>query len=363
MPDTQNMGRGDEYAAVLVHVDVVPEGDGWTYPPYDGIIHNGRIYGRGACDNKGPAVAALYCLKVLKDANVTGKRRMRVIFGADEERGMQDMPHYFENEPYPVMAFTPDAEYPIYNREKGLLHMDVFLKGLEQDSPFRSIVGGLAPNVVPDKCTAIVKSGAVLLSELLESAKQFASDKISIKEMENGDFSITSVGTTAHASRVSMGFNACQHLVKFLCFAMGEKAPNQLRYIDECAGSEYDGKSFGVKCSDELSGELTLNIGILDLREDSGKMSIDIRYPVSQKGEELYGIIAKKTENFGYEAVIDMHKDPLYIPQDAPLIQKLSKAYESATGQKAELKAQGGATYARTLDNVGVCLRGGIRGW
>ena len=280
---------------------------------------------------------------------------IRVSVGCDEARGMGDIPYYFETEPLPVMAFTPDAEYPIFNREKGLLHMDASLKGLGADCPVRSIEGGLAPNVVPDKCVAVIKKGAVSLSHLKETVKTYASDRILIEETENGDIQVTSTGVTAHASRAQLGFNACMNLVKFLCLVLGENAPAALKYANACVGLGTDGEGFGIKSQDD-SGALTINIGIFRADETGGLMTIDIRYPVSEDGEKIIETIRKKSQKYGCDATVDMHKVPLNIPESAPLIQKLSKAYERATGKTAEVKAQGGATYARTLENRGVAF-------
>ena len=114
-------GQGDETIGILVHLDVVPEGRGWTYPPYGAEIHNGKIFGRGAFDDKGPAMAALFALKTLKDAEIQFSRKVRVIFGTDEESGMEDIEYYLKHAEMPDMSFSPDAEYPIINGEKGIL--------------------------------------------------------------------------------------------------------------------------------------------------------------------------------------------------------------------------------------------------
>ena len=116
-------GEGDEMIAVLGHLDVVPEGDGWNYPPYGAVIDNGRMYGRGTVDDKGPTIAAFYALKAIKDAGVPLSRRIRIIFGLDEERGSRCIKHYVQKgEELPVMGFTPDGEYPIIYAEKGILN-------------------------------------------------------------------------------------------------------------------------------------------------------------------------------------------------------------------------------------------------
>lgn len=346
-------GTGDDYVAVLVHVDVVPPGNGWNHPPFEGVLENGRIYGRGAIDDKGAAVAALYCLKALKETGTTGSKRVRVIFGSDEESGMRDIPYYFTKESLPVMAFTPDSEYPIYNVEKGLLHMEAHMGGLGKDSLIRWVKGGIAANVVPDQCAAVLR-GDLQEEKLNQAVKDFANERITLRRLPSGDIEVYSVGLTAHAAHADLGFNACLNLVKFLNTLPEDETPLPLRLISDCLSLETDGNSFGVKCSDELSGSLTLNIGILELEEDKGKMSIDIRYPATKKGQELIDTIRGKLALYGGTIDINMHKEPLCISPDSELIRKLSKAYEKATGQKAELKAMGGATYARTLEGRGV---------
>ena len=69
-------GSDDDALAILVHLDVVPEGDGWHFPPYGAVIENDRMYGRGTSDDKGPAVAALYAVKAVKEANIPLKRKV-----------------------------------------------------------------------------------------------------------------------------------------------------------------------------------------------------------------------------------------------------------------------------------------------
>lgn len=106
-------GEGKDYIAVLGHVDTVPEGEHWTYPPFSGAMHNGRIFGRGALDDKGPVISALYSLKAIRDSGVPLTRRIRIIFGADEETGDLDIEHYLSKEKPPVCGFTPDSEFPV----------------------------------------------------------------------------------------------------------------------------------------------------------------------------------------------------------------------------------------------------------
>lgn len=79
-------GEGEEMVAVLCHLDVVPAGDGWHYPPYDCTWAEGRIYGRGVIDDKGPAAAALYALKAVRDSGAPCTAGCACWWGATRRR-------------------------------------------------------------------------------------------------------------------------------------------------------------------------------------------------------------------------------------------------------------------------------------
>ncbi|HWQ21029.1 MAG TPA: Sapep family Mn(2+)-dependent dipeptidase, partial [Methanotrichaceae archaeon] len=116
-------GQGDDYVAVLSHMDTVPEGGGWTYPPYGAEIHDGKIFGRGATDDKGPSMAALYGLMAVRDSGLNLSKKVRIIFGTTEETGREDIEYYLEREKVPASGFTPDGEYPVILAEKGFLDL------------------------------------------------------------------------------------------------------------------------------------------------------------------------------------------------------------------------------------------------
>ena len=106
---------------ILTHLDVVPVGDGWTVDPvWRALRMTDRIIGRGASDDKGPAVAVLYAMKAVLEAGMPLRREVRLILGCDEESGMEDMailPGACRYAPKPASA--PDAMYPVINTEKG----------------------------------------------------------------------------------------------------------------------------------------------------------------------------------------------------------------------------------------------------
>ena len=123
------VGGGDELLGVLGHVDVVPAGTGWYTDPFGPVIKDGKLYARGASDDKGPTVAAYYALKMIRDLELPVSKRIRVIIGTDEESGWGCMDHYLNVAETPDFGFSPDAYFPIINGEKGNVSVNLNFKG------------------------------------------------------------------------------------------------------------------------------------------------------------------------------------------------------------------------------------------
>ena len=154
-------GEGEELVAVLGHLDVVPVGDGWTMPPFGGVIEDGRLYGRGAIDDKGPILAALFALDEIKRSGTPLRRRVRVLFGTEEETGTADMEYYVNHcGELPAMGFTPDGAYPLIHGEKGLL-MEEYVCDCEPGL-IQTIWSGTAANIVPALARAELADGRVI---------------------------------------------------------------------------------------------------------------------------------------------------------------------------------------------------------
>ncbi|NOU74744.1 dipeptidase PepV [Paenibacillus sp. LMG 31458] len=359
-------GDGEELVAVLVHLDTVPEGIGWTYDPLSAEIHNGRIYGRGASDDKGPAVVALYALKAIKDLGVNPKKRIRIIFGTNEENGMTDMDHYFAREPVPDYAFTPDAAYPIIHAEKGYY---VFrLKRLhtvaERDRRILEMAGGVAPNVVPEHCRTIIETADAKPEELerivLLAEENPHIDAILTKERR---VEITAVGKSGHGSYPPSGINAISHMAAFLHTIGGIVPEDEFwRFIRTAIGFEAFGESLGLACNDPVHGRLTVNLAQIRLDEEMAEAILNVRYPVTADGKTVLAKLRQKAAGYGVEVEVAAYMAPLFVPPDHALIRKLSRAYEAIMGEKAELLSIGGGTYARKLQNRGVAFGAGFRG-
>jgi len=356
-------GEGEEIVGVLVHADVVPEGSGWSYDPYGGELAGGRIYGRGTSDDKGPAAAVIYGLKAVMESGEKFNRRVRIIIGCDEESGRWAcMKHYFKHNEMPLCGFSPDADFPIINSEMGILifNLEKEFKKSEECScgglEIKRIKGGNKVNMVPDYCECeleMKKDFTERIKKTAEYMKEKSNAKLDLEFTENRCI-IKSYGISAHGSTPGKGVNAISQLVSCLC-RLPLKTSEQADYINflgEHIGMETDGTSFGVAMSDEVSGELVFNLGVIDITEGKGTVGINIRYPVTRTSDDVYDRIREKISSAGIKLVVGDGKDPLYVPADNFMIKVLQKVYEDVTGEKAELISIGGGTYARAIKNA-----------
>jgi succinyl-diaminopimelate desuccinylase len=348
-------GQGDDLVAILVHLDVVPEGNGWTKEPYGGEVIDGKMYGRGVNDDKGAAISSIYALKSIMDSGLKMNKRFRIIFGCDEEQGWEDIRYYLDHEEKPTCGFSPDGPFPIVNTEKGILRLKLKKDiGSQDSSNIRviSLVGGDRPNMVPEEATCLLK-----INKYTNSVKtylnNFTEHNLEITENEDG-ISIRTKGKSAHGSEPYLGVNAIVKMISILTNLedIDEDLYSFLNFIDSYIGSDVKGEKFKIDFQDEVSGFLTLNPGVLNYDGKSVHVTLDIRYPVTFKGDYIVSKITEKALKNNIEVELLEDKEPLFIDEDNPLIQKLKNAYERVTGNKAELISLKGGTYARAIDNA-----------
>ncbi|MGL4987872.1 MAG: dipeptidase PepV [Cetobacterium sp.] len=347
-------GSDEEIIAILGHVDVVPEGKGWDYPPYEARIVDGKMYGRGVLDDKGPTIAALYALKAIKDSGIKLNKKVRVIIGANEETGWGCMNHYFGklNMPQPLMAFTPDSTFPVTYAEKGILHLMV-TEEFAENLDF-SINGGVAFNSVPDSAVAVLPlSMKESISENLDKFNFEKNYNILMAE-KDGKLELVSLGKASHGASPSKGYNAISALFSFLQNIKIEdsKLKNIVDFFGKYVKMEYSGKSLGVDFNDEPSGDLTLNIGKIECKDKNLMFGLDIRYPVTFTKEQVIDEVQKRTDEMNLKISVRSEKNPLYVPKDSFLVQTLMNIYKDITGDsEAEPISIGGGTYARAVKN------------
>lgn len=338
------IGEGDEMVAVLGHLDVVPAGEGWDYPAFGGEIHDGVMYGRGVLDDKGPTIGAIFVLKAIKDAGIPLKRRIRVIFGTDEERGSGCMQHYVaSSEEKPVMGFTPDAEYPVIFFEKGMSPVKIGVKQPKQgDIKVLELDGGNAGNIVPKNCKIVLEGE--------HEIKEF-SDVQSV--IEDGKTVVTAVGKNAHGSTPELGVNAITKLLTALAdLPAGGDFAKIRDFVRDELRDETNGESLGIRYVDEETGETTVNLGLLKMNQDELSIYLDIRYPKNADPATVKRVLEEKAAKYGLE-ILGLEQVPmLHVPKDSQLVQLLMQVYREETGDESEAIAIGGGTYAKTLPNI-----------
>lgn len=338
-------GEGEELVGILGHLDVVPVGEeGWDYPAFSGEIHDGVMYGRGVLDDKGPTIGAIYALKAIRDLGIPLKRRIRVIFGTDEENGSSCVQHYVESgEEIPTIGFTPDADFPLIFFEKGMTVMIAGSKKAEQGAvKVLEFKGGAAPNIVMEKCRLVLE-GVHAVSEQ-EGVKVSVVDGNTVVEAE---------GVGAHGSKPELGVNAAVLLFKAVKdLEIGGSFQKVRDFILAQIGTETNGKTLGICYQDDETGETTVNLGLIGYKGDSLFFTLDIRYPKNGKADEVYANLERALTESGLDVLQHSTVEPLYMPKDSELVQKLMKVYKELTGRDDEPLAIGGGTYAKMLPNT-----------
>lgn len=349
-------GSGKEMVAVLGHLDVVPEGKGWKYPPFAAEIHEGRMYGRGTTDDKGPTIAALWALKILADENHRLSRRIRIIFGTNEESGFRGIKWYAANEEAPVAGFTPDIHEGIVHAEKGGLHVKLEVP-VENEGPvfLDSFSAGEAVNIVPDICEAVFCGDRAAIEEWSLSLGRSVNSLQPGGEisLDGNTISIKAFGKASHASLPEKGENAIASLCRLLAYDPPAGFPfKAFGILSDLLGDARFGSDLGISMSDDVSGPLTCNPGLASFEKGILSVTLDIRHPVTIPGDLVMQRIRQRVEPLGVICTETSRTKPLHVPKDSPLIKELSESFFEVTGKYPDIKAIGGGTYAKALPNV-----------
>jgi succinyl-diaminopimelate desuccinylase len=338
-------GEGQELLGILGHVDVVPVGAGWTKDPFGGEVDGGRLYGRGAIDDKGPTIAAWTALNMVKEAGFEFTKRVRLIIGTDEESGFRCVERYFETEEMPSIAFAPDADFPIINAEKGIASLVFSQKSWPKKDALRSFISGNRTNMVPDLAEAVVVGD---LMDWQQSFEAFCSQhevegQVASTEKE---ITLTLHGKSAHAMDPDEGVNAGILLAVFLNGRLDGDGKEFTAFIADNFYNDSRGRHLGLNFTDDISGDTTFNPGII--RFAQGKLAtveVSMRYSISYPFEGK--MAAWETDAFAME--IQSNSIPHWVDGNDPFIKTLQEAYEKQTGNAATLLSIGGGTYARVL--------------
>lgn len=359
-------GEGKELIGIIGHLDVVPEGEGWTFPPFSATISDNKIFGRGAIDDKGPVISSLYAMKAVME-NCKVHKRVRLILGLNEEKDWKCIKHYKEIEEMPTFGFSPDADFPCIYAEKSILNCSINMK---YESPDSSIqikeidCNNNALNVVPKFCSMIftIDESKIMMQDFIANIKEIITKnnfEIDIYKISEQELKLTSHGIQAHGAHPDLGINAISRLIIMLdqIFKQYDISNELFDFFNRYIGTEYNGKSLGINVEDE-SGKLTLNVGHLSLKDSVLEMGMNLRIPIHTSIDFVKETFSKYCELYPNLNFCDKNHTPaLYIPKDHILITTLCKIFNEVTNSEAKPIAIGGATYARAFKN---CVSFGV---
>jgi succinyl-diaminopimelate desuccinylase len=354
---TADLNDKERQLDILAHLDVVPAGEGWKETePFEPVVKGDKLFGRGTADDKGPAVAALYAMRAVKDLNIPLKKNVRLILGTDEECGSSDIDHYYSIEEEAPMTFSPDGSFPVVNTEKGGLNGHFTAEWTASDllPKLVCLEAGTKVNVVPGKASAVV---AGIDAEALEHAAAECEKKTGIRfelKLDEDTAIITAIGESAHASLPEEGNNALTGLLLYLTelpLAKCEQLTMIRRLLELIPHGDTSGEALGIAMEDELSGSLTLAFSLLKVTESGLEGTFDSRCPVCATEENVLEVVRRNMAKKGITLHNDSMKPPHHVDGDSEFVKTLLHAYESYTGRKGECVSMGGGTYVHSLKN------------
>ena len=352
-------GEGEKLVGIIGHLDVVPSGDGWDTSPFKATISDGKIFGRGAIDDKGPVISSLYAMNAVKD-NLRVNSRVRLILGLNEEKDWKCIDYYKEHEELPSIGFSPDANFPCIYAEKGILTLFIH-EDFSKYNNFPIKISNIdcnnnAINVVPKYCKVNLKIDTStinlnLISSFLDTYLKEMQNNISYS-ISGNIVSIISLGVQAHAAHPDLGKNSISPMIILLhkLFDNFNLKLNILEFFDKYIRNEFDGKSLNLNMSDE-SGILTLNVGNFHIKNNSIQIGLNIRIPVNTPINNITELFTNVCNQYNLKLLVKSTQAPLYVPKNNQLVQTLTNIFNKINNSNFEPIAIGGGTYARAFEN------------
>ena len=351
---TADFGEGEAELGILCHLDVVPtEGQEWHSDPFKAEVREGRVYGRGAIDDKGPAAAVITAMRMIRDSGIRLSKNFRLILGSNEENGSADMEYYTKKEKFPPMLFTPDGSFPVINMEKGMIRLGITGEYISGDRKLISLKGGSVANAVPERAEAVVSG--IDEDEIRKLCKENQPDGIvlSVEKYDNNTICIKSKGKGAHASTPEQGKNALTALIFLLSkLPFDGDISKKLGVLSQLYPyGDSEGKGIGVNCGDKLSGALTLVLSLADCSDGKLSFMTDCRFPVCRRSDDIIPEMTERLSQAGFSGAAALVSEPHHADENSEMIKTLLSVYEDCTGKKGKCIAIGGGTYVHDTEN------------
>ena len=342
-------GTGYKKIGFFSHSDVVPVGDGWLYTePFNPIVKDGALIGRGSEDNKSGIIAALCLTEFFRDYNIPLKSTLETFIGSDEECGMGDMIKYLEEQAMPDVSIVPDADFPCSTGEKGIYHFWCECKDKLDD--IISISGGEAFNIVLDKVVTEIRYSEELYTELTEKISE--RPEFALSE-EADKIIILAKGIAKHASipegSLNAGFITAELLAE--CDSLSANDKEIMLRIKEILSDSF-GKSLNVEYEDANFGKTTTVNGMIKTENRIISISFDCRYGDTYSAEAIERNSEDAVTSKGFKVTYKDNRAGFSIDKNSEIPKKLEKVYAECTGVNLGSVLMSGGTYARRLKNA-----------
>lgn len=341
---------------ILGHLDVVGEGKGWDTDPYTCVEKDGMLYGRGVSDDKGPVACAMLAMKAVRELGIPLRYNAKLILGTDEESGSEDIAYYYAKEPFAPCAFTPDADFPVINIEKGHYHPDFGAQWEKSGALPRvaALTGGFRTNVVPPEAEAMVLGlFAADVEPVCDRVSADTGAVFTVNASSNGCH-IHCAGKNAHAAWPDDGVNAISALLEVLSLLplaeCGSTGAVRGMHALFPYGDNY-GAALGIAQKDAESGPLTLNLALMSLNETGFTAKFDVRFPLCATEENCKKACEASFAKHGFAVTADPDMTTVHcVPADSPLVKTLLGCYSAYTGvADPQPIAIGGGTYVHDI--------------
>lgn len=359
---------------LVIHGDVQEaEPDAWSFPPFGGQVENGYVLGRGSADDKGPLVQALLAMKVLKESGAKRTHTIRLLIGSEEESSATEMPEYLATHAAPDYSLVLDSEFPVVVGEKAWDGLTVTTT-LEPRGPSKfpytvhSLYGGLGASIVPDnghlKLEWKQDRAPARWEPVMKKVKAVPLPEGTrlVAEPSGAILHIVAYGKSAHSGvNLTGGRNAIVALTKAVEGIVPAGGARDLIDFARLAGKDLHGTGLGITDRDPLWGRYGVNVATIKVdKDDETKvvLTINLRRIPPRTAKEmkthLEGVVAAFNKKTGASLVAGGYFEDETFGRsvDAPLVRRLMKIYETATGEKAKPAISGGGTYAKRLPNA-----------
>lgn len=341
-PENMEEGKG---IGIWVHLDVVEEGEGWQYQPFDPIVKDGYFIARGCQDNKSSAIIGLYVLKYIKEYGIILRHPLSLYCGVSEEKGMQDLDYFLKHYSCPELSLVPDSGFPVCCGERGTFCGELVSSFDAENVLEISCDCGLY--TIPDKASVNLRYSEKVWEICKDLIFPFQAER------EEDKIFITASGVLGNASVANSGKNALTELSQFLSKQnlLSEPENKVFQFLCEI-NKDYSGNALNICCRDELSGMIHLTATQIKLEKGKFVIGFMSRYPVTQNDFPFEERARKAAKKWGFELRTTRLEKANYFQPNREVVKVLTQVSNKVLLREDKPFVMSGNTYAKKLPNA-----------